>query len=294
MLPVPTQRRNAPDSGTAGTMPSPSERSESTIPPLDVTPSAKDTSVPLAASCWARGRTSCGGRVHDHADVRLGGAHVLELMHVEDRACERGHLVRGHHPRACREQQRGLHDGRDGAAPPRGDRTHAPRRVEHEARRVVSLGRRIARMRPAGLMLDHLAKARLHVLAKLLEIVCEPQQPELRHCARVEARVADGQAVGDHRHACGLRLEACDAARGVHEHVGRGQQIGHLVREAVDVDAWLLAEVAAELLRELVVAPCEADDARDVVHPAELADRALDVSDAPAATRDDHHPPDLR
>jgi hypothetical protein len=53
---------------------------------------------------------------------------------------------------------------------------------------------------------QRLAKARLHMFAQLARVVGEPQQAELGHHARVQARVSDWQAVGDDRRAGGLGL----------------------------------------------------------------------------------------
>ena len=123
---------------------------------------------------------------------------------------------------------------RDEAQPPARDRPHAPRRREHD------LHRRPGRARPRRTgAASSVGEAGLDVLAQLVGVVREPQQVEHRHLARVQARVADRQPVGDDRRAGGARLQAGDAAGGVHEHVGGREQLGHAVGEAVDVDARL-------------------------------------------------------
>ncbi len=80
-----------------------------------------------------------GGRMHDHADVRLRGRDVDEFVHVQQLVRHRRHLVGRHHPRADEQQQRQLGRERHQAQPPARDRAHAPRRLQHhvDGRRLV-------------------------------------------------------------------------------------------------------------------------------------------------------------
>ncbi len=128
------------------------------------------------------------------------------------------------------------------------------------------------------------------MLAQLVGVVGETQQVEGGHLAGVQPRVPDGQAVGDDRRPGRPGLQARHAAGRVDEHVGRGQQLGHFVGEAEYVDPVLVREGCAELRVELLVAPSQADDAAHLGGPDELAHRARDVADAPAAAGDDDHP----
>ena len=198
------------------------------------------------------------------------------------------HLVGRHHPRAQPEQQRQPDAERRHAQPPARDRAHAPWRAEHQLDRVRIL-LVSARAAVQGDGIDR-GEASLHVLAQLVGVVRQQQQIERRHRAGVDARMPDGQSVGDDRRAGRLGLQARDAPGRVHEHVGGRQQVGHPVGEPVDAHAWLLGEALAQLLLQLLVAAGQADDAADLRDLDELGDGSGDVANAPAAAGDDDHP----
>ena len=107
------------------------------------------------------------------------------------------------------------------------------------------------------------------------------------HHLRVQLGVPDRQPVGDDRAAARHRLQARHASGRVHEYVGGAQQIRHLVGEAQHPHPLAGREATAEALLLGVVAPGEADDGR-VLDRVQLGDGALEVADAPAASRDDH------
>ena len=154
-------------------------------------------------------------------------------------------LVGRHHPRADRRaaaragwRAPPAAAASGGSGAPAAARPARPRRPRAAHRRLAPRMRSVVLSeRGSGR-----GEARLHVLAQLVGVVGQPQQVERGHRAGVQARVADGQPVGDDRRAGGPRLQAGDAAGGVHEHVGGGQQLGHLVGEAVHVHARLVGE----------------------------------------------------
>ena len=137
-----------------------------------------------------------------------------------------------HEPSSASSSQLGRQ--RRQAQPPARDRLHPPRRLQHDVdgRRAAPRRRRRRRSPAVGAVV--VGEARLHMLAQLVGVVGQAQQVERGHRARVQARVADRQAVGDDRRARRPGLQAGDAAGRVHEHVGGGQDLGHLVGEAVD------------------------------------------------------------
>ena len=118
----------------------------------------------------------------------------------------------------------------------RGHRPHArggaPSTTSTAAGPALSLG---AGRRASSSACARSAKLACDVLAQLVGVVGQPQQVEVGHRAGVQAGVAHRQAVGDDRRAGRPGLQAGDPAGGVHEHVGRRQQLGHPVGEAVDV-----------------------------------------------------------
>ena len=130
-----------------------------------------------------------GGDLQDHADLGLGGLHVLELVHVEDLRGERRHLVRGHHPGAEGEHQRELAGERGRAKAPGRYRLHPARSVEYDVDcGRAGVGHRLVVGRLAG-------EAGAHVLAQLVGVVGQAHEGEVRHRARVQASVPDREAV---------------------------------------------------------------------------------------------------
>ena len=120
-------------------------------------------------------------------------------------------------------------------------------------------------------------------------LVREAHQVKRSHRARIHARVAHGQPIGDDRGAGRHRLQACHTAGRVDQHVGGSQQLGHLVGEPVDVHLRHVVEGPAQLVRELIVAGRQADDARHLGHRHELPYRAADITHPPAAAGHDDH-----
>ncbi len=88
----------------------------------------------------------------------------------------------------------------------------------------------------------------------------------------------------------GLRLQAGDAAGGVHEHVGGRQQPRHLVGEPVHVHALLAGELGVQPFAQLLVASRQAHDRAHLGLAQQLAHGARDVAHTPAAAGDDDHP----
>ncbi len=219
---------------------------------------------------------------------------VLELVHVAGSRSRRAvDLVGRHHPRAARAAAAELRRrARPRAAASAGSAARAAaRRARRSRRRADGRSRPAVRRAPAPSSDGFRRSSRWTCSRSSLGSFASRSSVELRHRARVEA--ARGRRAARRRRpaAGGLRLQAGDAAGRVHEHVGGGQQVGHLVGEAVDVHARLAGEGArASFSASWLVAPGEADDARDLRHAAELAHGALDVADAPAAAGDDHHP----
>ena len=96
--------------------------------------------------------------------------------------------------------------------------------------------------------------------------------------------MARRSAVRDHWALAGERLEAGDAARGVDEHVRRGQQVAHRVGEAEHPHARLVGERHSRAERAFLIASCEADDGR--IELERSGNRARKVAHAPAAPGD--------
>lgn len=120
---------------------------------------------------------------------------MFEFVDVQDLGRDGGHLVGREHPRANPDQQRQLARQRHRAQPPAWNRPHAPWRLQNEVHGL--------RLLDAGTLVLHAGaspgrssgEARLHVRAQLLAVVGEAHEVEPRHRARVQARVADRQAV---------------------------------------------------------------------------------------------------
>ena len=113
------------------------------------------------------------------------------------------------------------------------------------------------------------------------------EQSEPRHLPCEERAVAGWRAVGDDPAPANHRLEARHSAGGVDEHVGRGEELAHLVGESEHRHAWLVGERQLEPLAVVLVAAGEADHDR-ARESERLADGAIEIADSPAASRHEH------
>jgi hypothetical protein len=132
--------------------------------------------------------------MNDQTHVTLLCADTDQRMHVQELGGNRGHLIGGHHPGAQAEQQDHPGGPRGEAQPPKRDRLHATRGIQHHVH-CLRMANRIAAV--AGVRFACLLRleAGLNVRAQLLLVVGQTQQVQRCHRARVQTRMTDRQAV---------------------------------------------------------------------------------------------------
>ena len=221
--------------------------------------------------------------IHHKRDLRPGGGDVHQRVKVE----------------AARGKGEGRTRGKD--HPRRGDR-YGDRSAGARTARAAPGGRGAGRAdstssaasNRAGLGRD--AARRIHQLAKripqLARCKCPAGEAARSQRLGVVADMTGREAVDHHRAATQAGLQARDPARGVHQHVRRGEQIAHAVAEAEDADVRIAGEGRLQLRTYALVATRDADHER-------RGDGACrghglpEVPDPPATARnDDHRPPE--